>query len=202
MARSLLLGLSPGAVVRLRCTRTTRGKVCQNVILPEQRSIEYHDPAQLPPARIPDNVAAAHRLRPAARDAPSGSCRWTRPSRIALENARVIRVLAGTTATSSGQTIYDAAITNTTIDQAQARFDPTLTQNNTWSRTNTPFAVPRPARPDALRHQQYADGRLPEHLGLTKTNVLGGQWALTGPRTRRASPPPAPSRSTRRLPPP
>src|SRR5258708_37670252 len=32
------------------------GEGCRNVILPEARKIDYHDPAQFPPARIPDNV--------------------------------------------------------------------------------------------------------------------------------------------------
>ena len=67
--------------------------------------------------------------------------------RIALENAHVVRTLAGVTAVPSGQTIYDAAIVNTTIDQQQARFDPVLSQNNTWTRSNVPFGVFDPLNP-------------------------------------------------------
>src|ERR1019366_8237836 len=99
--------------------------------------------------------------------------------RISLEKSDVIRVLTGTTATASGQTIYDAAITNTTIDQAQGTFDPVLQQKNTWSRTNTPTAVPDftdPTRSDITSTPVtgYAGS-----LRLTKTNVLGGQAGVT-----------------------
>ena len=48
---------------------------------------------------------------------------------IALANADVIRVLTGTTATSTGQTIYDPAITNTDIDAARA----TLIRYGRWA---------------------------------------------------------------------
>ena len=61
--------------------------------------------------------------------------------RIALVNANVVRVLTGVTAISSGQTIYDAAITNTTIDLERAVFDPTVSVTNTWNRFEPPAAV-------------------------------------------------------------
>jgi outer membrane protein TolC len=119
--------------------------------------------------------------------------------RIALANARVVRILTGTTAVSSGQTIYDAAITNTTIDQAQAVFDPTAFWNNKWMRTNTPFATFITPTGTALTGVNgttgsFATGSPASFLqsiitsnptdtylsdaGLMKTNVLGGKWSL------------------------
>jgi outer membrane protein TolC len=116
--------------------------------------------------------------------------------RIALENTQAVRILTGTTAVNSGQTIYDAAIANTTIDQALARFDPNVQLNNTWSRTNTPFASL-----ESLIQFQSFNGTFTGtnsvgnsvstiitstpvdtyemSFGVTKTNVLGGQFALT-----------------------
>ena len=70
--------------------------------------------------------------------------------RIALENTRVVRTLAGLSAASSGRTIYDAAITNTTIDQEQARFDPVLTDRLSVNRTENPFATFDPLDPSRV----------------------------------------------------
>ena len=99
--------------------------------------------------------------------------------RIALVNARVIRVLTGFSAASSGKTIYDAAITNTTIDQEQARFDPAFEHRSRWSHTETPTAVLDPFFPNlaAIVGSRTDDYRA--ETALRKTNVLGGQWALS-----------------------
>src|SRR6516165_10447268 len=116
------------------------GDVCRNVILPEQQTIDYRDPAQLPPAPLPETPPPRTVAAPRP-ETPDWPLSLDEAIKIALENARVIRVLAGVSATSSGQTIYDTAIINTTIDQAQARFDPVLSQNNHWNRNNVPFAT-------------------------------------------------------------
>ena len=101
-----------------------------NVIPPEQRSVDYRDPSQLPPVRVPPTVPprTVSDRRPGARE---WQLSLDDAVRIGLENAKVIRVLAGVTAVSSGQTIYDPAISNTLIDQAQARFDPVFFSRNT-----------------------------------------------------------------------
>jgi outer membrane protein TolC len=152
-------------------------QVCNNVILPEQRTIDYHDPAPLPSVRIPDVPPPRTVTSPRA-DTPEWRLSLDDAIRIALENGQVIRVLAGVSAVSSGQTIYDTAITNTTIDQAQARFDPTFTQDNLWSRTNTPNATFDPLRPLHTLITSQPTESYQSTVGLTKTNVLGGQCAL------------------------
>jgi outer membrane protein TolC len=159
------------------CGGTTR-EVLQNIVLPEARTIDYREPAELPAAPIPASVAprTVSNPRPEMTDWPMS---LDEAIRIALERSRVVRVLAGTTATASGQTIYDAAITNTTIDQAQGRFDPTLTWNNQWGRTNTPTGandLTDFTRSDIIGTP--VDAYL-STLGITKTNVLGGQAGLT-----------------------
>src|SRR5437588_2234162 len=126
MARRLLLTLMFLSACGCGLTVADIGR---SIILPEQRSIAVRDPAQHLPVVLPPSV----RPRTVSDPQPKAG-EWLMSLddaiRIALENARVIRVLAGTSAIASGQTIYDAAIVNTTIDQAQARFDPVLSQNN------------------------------------------------------------------------
>src|SRR5438132_3141701 len=152
----------------------TAQDVVRNVLLPEQRTIRHRDPAQFKPAPIPANVPPRTVSDPRP-ETPEWQLSLDEAIRTALENARVVRILAGTTAVSSGQTIYDAAITNTTIDQEQARFDLVVKQNNLWSRTNTPFAALDPADPTRARFTSTPTDTYRSELGLTKTNVLGGQ---------------------------
>src|SRR5262249_12864428 len=98
--------------------------------------------------------------------------------RIALENAQGVRILAGLTAVSSGQTIYDAAITNTTIDQAQAAFDPVYHWDNNWSRLNTPFAILDPGHNGRYLITGTPTDTYLSDMALTKKNVLGGMWSV------------------------
>ena len=149
-----------------------------NIVLPEQRTIEHRDTETLPAVPIPESKAPKTVSNPRP-DLFEWQMSLDEAIRIALERSRVIRILAGTTATASGQTIYDAAITNTTIDQAQANFDPVLQQKNTWSRTNTPTPIPDltdPTRSDII---SSPTGAYLGSLGVTKNNVLGGQFGAT-----------------------
>jgi outer membrane protein TolC len=175
MLRWLMMSLL--LVAACGCGVTARD-VWQSVILPEARTIDYRDPLELPAVPIPASTApkTVSNLRPELTD---WNLSLDEAIRIALERTRTVRVLAGTTATASGQTIYDAAITNTTIDQAQARFDPTLTQNNQWSRTNTPSATTDLADFTRAAITSNATDAYLSTLGLTQTNVIGGQAGLT-----------------------
>jgi outer membrane protein TolC len=152
-------------------------ELVHTLVLPEARTIDYRDPSNLPSVPIP--VSAPPRtvtnLRPELTDWPLS---LDDAVRIALENTRVVRVLAGVTATTSGKTIYDAAITQTTIDEAQARFDPVLTQNNEWRRRNAPSAVLNPFDPLRSRAINNAADSYLMTLGVKRDNVLGGKAAL------------------------
>jgi outer membrane protein TolC len=174
MARKLLILLTLSAACG--CGETAQ-EICKNIILPEQRTIDYRDPSQLPSSPIPPNVPPRTVTDPRPKT-PEWCLSLDEAIRIALEHADVVRILTGTTAVASGQTIYDAAITNTTIDQAQATFDPMLKWNSTWNRTNTPSANfdPTDIR-ESVISSTPTDGYLSD-FGLTKTNVLGGQWSL------------------------
>jgi outer membrane protein TolC len=174
MARRLFLGLVLTAVSGCALTPS---EICRNILLPEQRSIDYRDPSQLPSARIPASLPPRTVSAPRP-ETPEWQLSLDEAIRIALENTQVIRVLAGTAVVPSGQTIYDAAIVNTTIDQAQARFDPVVNDSAVWSRTNTPFAEFDPLDPTRSLITSMPTDAFNNTLGLTKTNVLGGQWGL------------------------
>ena len=79
-------------------------------------------------------------------------------------------VLAGVTAVSSGQTIYDPAIANTVIDQEQARFDPNLDFNNRWNRVETP------ADPSFLDDRTSAFSRSCAAQGRAGSTNPGAIW--------------------------
>ncbi|MBO0699657.1 MAG: TolC family protein, partial [Zavarzinella sp.] len=59
----------------------------------------------------------------------------------------VVRVLTGVSATASGQTIYDAAISNTRIDQAAAVFDPIAAASASHGRAEQGTPVLSPLTP-------------------------------------------------------
>ena len=170
----LLLGL---AVVGVCGCGLTAQDLLHHIILPEQRTLDIIDPDRLPPARIPDMIPPPTVTRPQP-DLPEWPLSLDEAIHIALENTQVVRVLAGLTAVASGQTIYDPAISNTVIDQAQARFDPMVTQNNTWDRLDQPVPVLNPfdVTRTLLTGNEMQNYRAT--AGLTKTNVLGGQWAV------------------------
>jgi outer membrane protein TolC len=174
MARTLLVGLVLAAV---GCHAPTPREICENIILPEQRTIDVRDPADIRPTPIPPSPPPR-----TVSDPQPGAAEWQLSLddaiRISLGNAQVVRVLAGLTAVSSGQTIYDAAITNTTIDQAQSVFDPVYRWNNTWSRTNTPFAIFDPEFPGRSLITSTPTDTYLSDMELTKKNVLGGQWSV------------------------
>src|SRR5262245_41127083 len=116
------------------------------VVMPEQRTIQVRDPAQLLPTPVPRTPTPRTVTDPQP-ETPAWNLSLDEAIRIALVNAKVIRVLAGITATASGSTIYDPAIANTQIDQEQARFDPVFDQLNTWNRIENPQVNIDPTNP-------------------------------------------------------
>lgn len=147
-------------------------------VLPEQRTLSLRDPAELRKAPLPDVPPP-----PTVSD-PQRGLEETRLSldeaiRLALANSKVVRLLAGIGATSSGRTIYDPAISNTLIDQQQARFDPRLELQNTFNRSEQPQAVLDPSDPSGTRITGLRADTYNLNLGLSQTNVTGGTASLT-----------------------
>jgi outer membrane protein TolC len=165
----LLLGLSAGGCVP--------GAGPWAEIVPEQRHIEIRDLAQLPKAHLPPLPPPITVSDTNSQVTPQ-EMSLDDAIRIALANSKVVRILAGTTAVASGQTIYDPAIVNTTVDQARAAFDPVITANNTFSRSEVPAAISDPTNPlntiiTGTRVDNYDLG-----LGITKKTATGGTLGL------------------------
>ena len=59
----------------------------------------------------------------------------------------VIRVLNGVSASSTGRTIYDVAISNASIDEQLSVFDPTLNLQSTMNKSDNPAAIFDPLVP-------------------------------------------------------
>lgn len=129
-------------------------------------------PSQMASAQLPDLPPPATVSAPQLSD-PVQHMTLDDAIRIALRNSEVVRVLTGDGATSSGQTIYEPAIANTRIDQARARFDPTLRIDNNFHRTQTPQAAfdPTPPQVGITGTTAHDYDML---FGLSKRNLGGG----------------------------
>jgi outer membrane protein TolC len=141
-------------------------------ILPEQKRVEFRDPVDLPHARIPDISEPPTVSNPQPADSQEWMLSLDDAIRTALENAEVIRVLSGFSATSSGTTIYDPAIANTVIDQG--RFDPTLQALNSFNRVERPLGVFDALSPDGAGIFGNRSDSYNLDLDVTKTNITGG----------------------------
>lgn len=161
------------ATLFFAASESARPQEIFRLILPEQRRMEIRHPSSLPRARMPDLPPPRTVSRPQL-NAPTENLSLDDAIRVSLANSEVIRVLAGTTAVSSGRTVYDAAIVNTGIDQARGRFDPAIGVQNNFSRHNTPRAEFGPAAPFPTRIVGDPVQDYEMLMGLSKTTVTGG----------------------------
>src|SRR5205807_766107 len=108
--RAPLLATCFLSVCAASCSETAQ-HIAHNIILPEQRALVIRDPAQLPPAPLPSipppNTVSSP--QPGPQEVPLS---LDEAIRVALVNAKIVRVLAGLAVNPSGRTIFDAAITN------------------------------------------------------------------------------------------
>jgi len=148
------------------------------MILPEQRSLSLRRPAELEQVAVPVVPPPATVSDPQF-DLPPRFLSLDEAIDIALGNSEVVRVLTGVTASTSGRSVYDTAITNTSIDQQRATFDPQLRVNNSWNSNKSPTAVFDPLDPS----QAIIGGiRTENHLldmALTQRNQTGGTAGLS-----------------------
>src|SRR5205823_1155891 len=121
-----------------------------SVVVPEQRCLDIRDPSQLPQIAIPAIPEPETVTKPVPPVDPS-NLSLDEAIRISLANSTVVRVLAGVTAVSSGQTVYDPAISNTLIDEARAIFDPNISVKNAFSRFEQPTETFDPLDPVLAR---------------------------------------------------
>ncbi|MCI0638224.1 MAG: TolC family protein [Gemmataceae bacterium] len=146
-------------------------------VFPEQRTLDLRPPGSLPKARIPDMPPPITVSNPEP-EARERLLSLDDAIRITLENSQVVRVLAGVSAVASGKTIYDPAISNTFIDQEQARFDPALEVTNTFTRTEQPLGVLTPFDPVGSLIRGNRTDFYNLGTALTRTNAAGGTARL------------------------
>ena len=152
---------------------------------PEQRWMEIRHPSNLPTARMP-NLPPPLSIAPSQPPTQQRDLSLDDAIRTALANSEVIRVLSGFSASSTGQTVYDPAITNTQIDQARARFDPQFRVDNDFFREDPAGVIVHrndPLDPNETPRESRFSGS-PDHtyrmgMGLSKTARSGGQADLT-----------------------
>ncbi|NBO92587.1 MAG: TolC family protein [Planctomycetia bacterium] len=154
----------------------TADAIAHQLVLPEAREIERREPDQLPPTPIPPTPAPRTVSQPG--DVRDWELSLDEAIKISLVNANVVRVLGGLSASSSGRTIYDAAITNTTIDVEQSRFDPTFSQTHRGNRTESPVATSDPFNPATTRIGGLRIDDYRVETSLEKVDLWGGTSQL------------------------
>ena len=142
-------------------------------ILPEQRCLHVRSPGRLCQVPVPNTPRPAT-VNDLQSDVPDRYLTLNEAINITLANSKVVRVLGGVTASTSGRTIYDTAITNTTIDQQRATFDPNLRLSNTFNQIESPGSTFDPLDPtNAIINGNQNEGYALD-FGLSKRNLLGG----------------------------
>jgi outer membrane protein TolC len=143
------------------------------LFLPEQRHIVVRPPGHYPCYGVPESPAP-QTIRGTADKPHKVHLSLDNAIRIAIENSEVVRVLAGVTAVSSGQTIYDVAISNTLIDEEMARFDPSFEWQNAFNRFEPPFEVLDPLAPNLARIAGTRTDDFDMSVDVVKKTLTGG----------------------------
>ena len=151
-------------------------------IYPEARCIQHRCPSGLCQLPIPETPLPPTVADPQYDTRQEQLLSLDEAICMALQNAEVIRVLSGQSANSTGNTIYDPAISNTQIDVARGLFDPSFNVSNTWGRTNLPGLVgvdtDADMVPDLFDLRGGDDDSYFFGLGLSQTKPHGGVASL------------------------
>ncbi len=145
-------------------------------IFPERRTTQVRDPYQLPRYQMPTALAPSTVSRPIA-DLEPQLLALDGAIRTSMRNLDVVRVLSGVTANNSGRSVYDVALSNTLIDQQQARFDPLLSVDNNWNVLENPQAVFDPLPPNS-RITGTQTRNFNTTTRLSKTDLTGGNFVF------------------------
>jgi outer membrane protein TolC len=161
----------------LAATTLAQEKIIR-ILPPDEKDIHVRDPANLPRANLP-NVPPPPTVTKPEWNGASQLLGLDEAIRTTLANSNVVRVLAGVTATGSGSTIYDPAISLPDIDTAKARFDPTVNVTNTFSRTEPATAAFDPLDPTRAIFEGVVTQAYDMNLNVSKVNSFGGTASLS-----------------------
>lgn len=145
---------------------------------PEQRRITWHESERLSRYRRPASPAPVT-VATADPQLKERFITLDEAIAIALRHSEVIRVLTGVSASSTGRTVYDTAVSTTNIDQAVARFDPVFSANSSWRKNESPFSRTDPFDPLRALVAGSQLGGNDTSIQLSQTNRLGGIGAFT-----------------------
>ena len=144
--------------------------------LPERTTFRARNPADLRTARIPD-IAAPNTITSKVTEAEE-LLSLDEAIRLAIENAQVVRVVSGVTASTTGRTIYDVAITNTAIDESASIFDPTFDITSTMAKSDQPGAILDPLIAGQSLIVGSSSDSINTVLGFSKRDFNGAQLGL------------------------
>ena len=152
--------------LRRQVVHSFASEICRNIILPEQRTIDYRDPSQLPPARIPPSLPPRTVSAPRPQT-PEWQLSLDEAIRIALENTQVVRMLCRDHGGSQRPDHLRRRDHEHDHRPSPGTLRPGRNRSATWSRTNTPFGELNPLDPtqsfitstptDAFNEHPWAD---------------------------------------------
>ncbi len=145
--------------------------------LPEQRALILRDVDAVLPALVPE-IQTPYTVTEFGAERTQQTLTLDEAIRIALENANVVRFLGGITASTSGRTIYDVAISNTGIDVQNAIFDPTINVTSTLNKSDRPGATFDPANPGQSIITGSSTDSVNTSVGLAKKMYNGANLGL------------------------
>ncbi|MCX7397672.1 MAG: TolC family protein [Planctomycetales bacterium] len=147
--------------------------VCRAQLQDDERRIRWHEAERLSVFRRSEGPAP---VTVATAEATQAERLMTLDEaiRLTLQHSEAIRVLAGVSAVSTGQTIYDTAIAVTPIDQAKAIFDPVFSANSSFRHTEFPGLN---AIENSIVRSQTAGND--SGVSLRDLNTLGGTVDLS-----------------------
>jgi outer membrane protein TolC len=147
--------------------------VCHAQLQDDERRIRWHEAERLSVFRRSEGPAP---VTVATNEATQAERLMTLDEaiRLTLQHSEAIRVLAGVSAVSTGQTIYDTAIAVTPIDQAKAVFDPVFSANSSFRHTEFPGLN---ALGNSIVRSQTAGND--SGVSLRDLNTLGGTVDLS-----------------------
>ena len=146
-------------------------------VFPEQRWLDVRSPEQIRSYPVPD-IALPFTIADATDTRQEQLISLDQAIQAAVANANVIRVLTGVSATSSGRSIYDVAISNTGIDVQTAVFDPTFDITSTINKTDRPGAIFDPGDPTHSLLVGSSTDSVNTTASLSKRMIDGGTIGL------------------------
>lgn len=147
-----------------------------NSVIPERTATRVRNPGSFRAAPLPDVPAPRTFSTPGTESEQLLSL--DDAIRLAIENAQIVRVISGVSASTSGRTTYDVAISNTGIDETASVFDPSLNLTSTMGKSDQPGAILDALNPGQSLIVGSSSDSINTSIGFSKRNFNGAQLGL------------------------